>query len=62
MWFRLPAKTAIIMDDGIATGLTMKLAIKDLRRRDPARIVVAVPVIPAETYQWLCQDADELVE
>jgi putative phosphoribosyl transferase len=54
-------KTAIIMDDGIATGLTMKLAIKDLRRRDPARIVVAVPVIPGETYQWLREDADEVV-
>lgn len=53
-------RTAIVTDDGIATGLTMKLAIMDVRRRNPVRVVVAVPVIPCETYRWLTQEADEV--
>ena len=45
-------KTAILIDDGIATGLTMRLAIKEVRHRAPERIVVAVPVIPQSTAEW----------
>jgi putative phosphoribosyl transferase len=54
-------KTAIIVDDGIATGLTMEAAIRELRRRDSARIVVAVPVVPADTATTFAREVDELV-
>src|SRR3970040_1184740 len=42
-------KTAIIVDDGIATGLTMEVSIRDARQRRPAQLVVAVPVAPPAT-------------
>lgn len=42
-------KVAIIVDDGIATGLTMEVAIAELRRENPKKIVVAVPVAASET-------------
>lgn len=39
----------VVVDDGIATGASMKAALRALRRRGPARIVLAVPVAPAGT-------------
>jgi predicted phosphoribosyltransferase len=54
-------RTAIIVDDGIATGLTMKLAIKELKHRNPKTIVVAVPVTPASTAREVRKEVDELV-
>lgn len=54
-------KTAIIVDDGIATGLTMEVAILDARRRRPAHLVVAVPVAPPETVERLAREVDEFV-
>src|SRR5205823_7437619 len=42
-------KTVILVDDGLATGSTMRAAVAALRRQDPARIVVAVPVGAPET-------------
>lgn len=54
-------KTAIIVDDGIATGLTMEVAIRDARRREPARLIVAVPVAPPETAERLTREVDEFV-
>jgi len=54
-------KTAIIVDDGIATGLTMEVAIRDARRRDPAHLIVAVPVAPPETVERLAREVDEFV-
>lgn len=42
-------KTAIIVDDGIATGLTMRAAIISLRHRNPKNIIVAVPVTPDDS-------------
>ncbi|MFN2381815.1 MAG: phosphoribosyltransferase [Guyparkeria sp.] len=54
-------KLAIIVDDGIATGLTMRAAIRDADARDPARVVVAIPVVPASTATVLQTEADELV-
>ena len=54
-------KIAIIVDDGIATGLTMRAAIRDADARDPARVVVAIPVVPASTAAMLETEADELV-
>jgi putative phosphoribosyl transferase len=55
------SKIAIIVDDGIATGLTMLAAIRELRRRSPARIVVAVPVMSAQIAPVLSGEADEIV-
>ena len=54
-------KTAIIVDDGIATGLTMEVAIRDARHREPARLIVAVPVAPPETAERLAREVDEFV-
>jgi putative phosphoribosyl transferase len=53
--------TAIVVDDGIATGTTMRAALKALRRRHPARLVLAVPVAPAETVDALAADVDQVV-
>jgi len=54
-------KVAIIVDDGIATGLTIEAAIQQLRKRHPARIVVAAPVAAADTVEQLRSLADDVV-
>jgi putative phosphoribosyl transferase len=54
-------KTAIIVDDGVATGLTIILAIKELKHRNPKKIVVAVPVASEQAAEIIRQEADELV-
>lgn len=54
-------KLAILVDDGIATGLTMRAAIRDILKRQPAHVVVAVPVIPADTHELLLQEVDDVV-
>jgi len=53
--------TVILVDDGVATGSTMKAAIRALRQMKPARIVIAVPVAPPSTCNQLQFEADELV-
>jgi predicted phosphoribosyltransferase len=54
-------KIAILVDDGIATGLTMRVAIMELKHRNPRKIVVAIPVIPTRTAEILGKEADEVV-
>jgi putative phosphoribosyl transferase len=54
-------RTIILVDDGIATGSTMRAAVSALRRHLPARIVIAVPVVAADTYHSLQMEADEVV-
>lgn len=54
-------KIAIIVDDGIATGLTMIAAIDEIKRRKPKRLVVAIPVTPYDTAQKLKSMVDDLV-
>ena len=54
-------KTAIIVDDGMATGTTAKAAIRALRRRGPAKIVLALPVAPAEVIEEMRPEVDLLV-
>lgn len=54
-------RTAIVVDDGIATGATMRVALRAVRRRHPARLVLAVPVAPATTLAALREDADLVV-
>src|SRR5438552_8032254 len=62
---RLPVavegRTIIVVDDGIATGATVKAALRGLARNGPARLVLAVPVAPADTVEELSADCDELV-
>lgn len=54
-------RTVILVDDGVATGSTLRAAIRSLRERAPARIVAAVPVAPAESAASLAEEVDELV-
>ena len=58
---RLAGKVAILVDDGLATGATMRAAVDALRHERPARIVVAVPVAAAETCARLRAVADDVV-
>ena len=53
--------TALLIDDGLATGATMRAAVKALRLREAARIVVAVPVGAPETCGALAAEVDEVV-
>jgi putative phosphoribosyl transferase len=54
-------RTAIVVDDGIATGATMRVALRAVRRRGPARLVLAVPVAPPDIADTFCDEADEIV-
>ena len=57
----ISGKTAILVDDGAATGTTMKVAVRAMKHRSPRRILVALPVAPAETVADLGQEADHVV-
>ena len=57
----LAGRIVIIVDDGLATGSTMRAAVRAVRQAGPARIVVAVPVGAAETCRSLRHEADEVV-
>lgn len=57
----LTGKTVILVDDGLATGSTMRAAVAALRQKGPARVVVAVPVAARETCAAFRDIADEIV-
>lgn len=57
----LDGRVVILVDDGLATGATMRAAVQAVRALGPARIVVAVPVGSDEACRQLAQDADEVV-
>ncbi|MDX1697989.1 MAG: phosphoribosyltransferase, partial [Thiohalobacterales bacterium] len=57
----LAGQCVILVDDGLATGATMRAAVGAVRSRHPARIVVAVPVAPPDTVDRLQAEADEVV-
>ncbi|WP_457592813.1 phosphoribosyltransferase [Hydrogenimonas sp.] len=57
----LTGKTVILVDDGIATGYTMKAALAAIREQNPAKIIVAVPVAPADTIEEIRRLADEVI-
>jgi len=57
----LSGKTLIVVDDGLATGASMRAAIAAVRTQAPARIVVAVPTAAAETCSLVRAEVDELV-
>lgn len=54
-------KTAIIVDDGIATGLTMKAAIKEIEHQNPKQVIVAVPVIPKDIAGEIKSEVNNLI-
>lgn len=57
----LAGRTAVVVDDGLATGLTARAAARSVRDHHPARLVVAVPVGSQEAVQALAEEADEVV-
>jgi putative phosphoribosyl transferase len=57
----LSGRTAIVIDDGLATGATMRAALRALRKRAPGKIVLAIPVAPSDTLEDMRGDADEIV-
>ncbi len=57
----LSERTIILVDDGIATGWSMKAAISIIKQQQPKEIVVAVPVAPPDIYEELKEEVDEVV-
>jgi putative phosphoribosyl transferase len=57
----IAGRTVILVDDGLATGASMKAAVAALRQEKPARIVVAVPVAAPETCDEFRRDVDDVV-
>jgi putative phosphoribosyl transferase len=58
---RLAGRTVVLVDDGLATGLTATAAAEWLRREGAGRVIVAVPVAPPETVRVMGAHADEVV-
>jgi putative phosphoribosyl transferase len=54
-------RTAIVIDDGVATGATVRAALRATRLRRPAKLVLAVPVAPTDTVAALRDEADEVI-
>jgi len=54
-------RTAIVIDDGVATGATTRAALRATRMRHPAKLVLAIPVAPADSLVELRHDADDIV-
>jgi putative phosphoribosyl transferase len=57
----LANRTVILVDDGLATGSTMRAAVKAVRQQQPARVIVAVPVGAVSTCADLATEADDVV-
>jgi putative phosphoribosyl transferase len=54
-------RTVILVDDGLATGTSMRVAVAALRQRHPAKLIIAVPVAPLETWLDFENVADQIV-
>jgi len=57
----LAGKTVLVVDDGIATGATMRAALRLVRDAGPARVIAAIPVGPADTIAALERECDEVI-
>jgi predicted phosphoribosyltransferase len=57
----LAARDVVLVDDGLATGATMRAAMHAVQAQRPRRVVVAVPVAPAETVDAFARDGIEIV-
>lgn len=57
----LSGRTVVLVDDGLATGVTAEAALRSLRRKGPLRLVLAVPVCARETAERIARVADQLV-
>ena len=57
----IAGKTVILVDDGLATGATMRVAVESLKRHQPARVVVAVPVAAPDSRDMIAAEVDEVV-
>lgn len=54
-------RTVIIVDDGIATGLTILAAVKSVKKQEARKVIIAVPVAPEDTVERLSREVDEVV-
>jgi len=54
-------RTAIVIDDGLATGATARAALRATRARKPKTLVLAIPVAPTDSLAELCSEADDVV-
>jgi predicted phosphoribosyltransferase len=54
-------RALIVVDDGVATGMTMQAALRQLARRKPARLIAAAPVASREAVTMLRREADDVV-
>ncbi len=54
-------KIAILVDDGIATGLTMRVAIGTIKKMNPKKIIVAAPIMPKDFTQSISTEVDEVI-
>ncbi len=54
-------RLVILVDDGVATGYTLRAALRSLKNKEPGKLVLAVPVGPPETFESLKTEVDELV-
>ncbi|MGB3633078.1 MAG: phosphoribosyltransferase family protein [Rubrobacteraceae bacterium] len=57
----IKGRTAILVDDGIATGMTARAAVRAVRAEEPRQVILAVPVCAKETAEKLSQEVDQLV-
>ena len=57
----IDGKTVILVDDGLATGATMRVAVESLKGHQPAKIVVAVPVAAPDSRDMIAAEVDEVV-
>ncbi len=59
--YKISAQTVIVVDDGIATGLTITAALSSLKKKRPQKLILAVPVAPLDTLITLRPLVDELI-
>lgn len=57
----LAGRTVILVDDGVATGATLRAALRAVRMASPARVIVALPVGPPDTIEHLRREADDVI-